>query len=157
MIAGNMYIIRMGSTLYFKIGISADTVHTRIAQLQTGNPIRLLAVLEKKLDDARLGERIVHDKYWLQRGFNEWFYFDPEDNRNPVDIKDVIDYIKNTLSTDINRRLGLVNDFLKCPYCDNTLANQTIFANTIKKGFCTRCNPRNKFYKKDEDLQVDGV
>jgi hypothetical protein len=132
----------MGDTDYIKIGITGDSVHRRIAELQTGNPLPLHAVLEKTVEDARLAEIIVHDRYWLLREMGEWFYLDPE----KITLQEVESYIRNDLDVDIAKKLGLVNDFLQCPYCGNTVVNKLMYDKITKRGYCSRCNPRNKYH-----------
>lgn len=149
MAIGKIYAIQMGNTMYFKIGITLDNVHKRASELQTGNPIRLIPRLELEISDARLGESIVHDKYWLSREMGEWFYFDPDEIR----YEDVLSYIKNDLQTHINERLGLINEFLQCPYCGNTVTNKTVLENVVKKGYCSRCSPRNNAFQDEKRIK----
>lgn len=144
---GNLYIIQHGTTHYYKIGITIDTIFSRIAELQTGNPITLRPILEKSFHYITLAEDIIHQKYWYQRELGEWFWFDPGDEKHPEFIENVVGYIKNKLELDVQARIGLIGDYLKCPYCNNTLPNSTLYDRVVTKGFCSRCNPRNKYRK----------
>jgi len=147
MLKGKIYVIQHSNSHYYKIGITSDTVFRRVAELQTGNPYTLIPRLEKSVEYASLAESMLHERYWYQRGLGEWFYFDPEDEKHSENIDNVIAYIKNDLDKDISTRLGLIGEYLNCPYCNNTLPNQTLYNKVVAKGFCSRCNPRNKMFK----------
>lgn len=68
-----IYLIQSGE--YYKIGIANDP-KSRLAQLQTGNPIKLQLVFCYGFEDASAVERVLHQKYTDLRINGEWFGFD---------------------------------------------------------------------------------
>jgi len=70
-----LYLIR--SEDYYKIGIASD-VESRLAQLQTGNPIQLELVDCYSFNDAAPVEKVLHNKFSACRAVGEWFRLDGE-------------------------------------------------------------------------------
>lgn len=69
-----VYLVQSGDD-YFKIGIANDP-KSRLAQLQTGNPIKLQLVSCYAFEDATPVEKALHQKYSEFRVNGEWFTFD---------------------------------------------------------------------------------
>lgn len=80
-----LYIIQMGDTEYYKIGIT-DNINRRLAQLQCGNPFNLKMIYywghtQRKV--IKKYERVLH-KYFIKQEkrtetAKEWFKLDKED------------------------------------------------------------------------------
>lgn len=80
-----MYIIQMGDTNYYKIGIT-DNINRRLQQLQTGNPLHLEVVKMWEHTQRKVilkYERVLH-RYFTQLGQRtetnkEWFMLTKDD------------------------------------------------------------------------------
>ena len=70
-----------------KIGIS-DNPENRVKQLQTGHPEKLEIKFMKKLENARLYEKLLHKDMSYIRSHGEWF---------DLSVKQAIDQINFTL------------------------------------------------------------
>jgi hypothetical protein len=88
------------------MGLTKDTIHERIKQLQTGNPFQLRPTLSHNVIDMRTAETILHQRYFQQRMRLEWFYFSSKSSY-PIDVQDVIAYIENELDNEVDHRLLL--------------------------------------------------
>jgi hypothetical protein len=69
-----IYIIRMGSSNYYKIGYTSHADSSkRLAQLQTACPTRLILIAE--IEGEEVTERELHRRFWEYRtdGGEEWF------------------------------------------------------------------------------------
>lgn len=76
-----LYIIAQERSNFIKIGVTAD-IDARLAQLQTGNPQRLVIVrlfLLKDLTAAVRLEQLFHQRYQQLRVQGEWFRVSPMD------------------------------------------------------------------------------
>lgn len=69
------YLYLIQSNQYHKIGIAND-VRSRLAQLQTGNPVKLQLVTCWGFEDAISVERALHQKYASYRVNGEWFEYE---------------------------------------------------------------------------------
>jgi hypothetical protein len=69
-----IYIIRMASTNYYKVGYSLESVKNRRASLQTGNPLPL-EILGCKEDGTMEDEQALLNELYQYRtaGGTEWF------------------------------------------------------------------------------------
>ena len=105
--SGKVYIIQSGSTNYYKMGLTKDTINQRIKQLQTGNPYQLRPTHSHNVVDMRIAETILHQRYFQQRGRLEWFFFDPKHSKYPMSVYDVIAYIETELDNEVDHRLLL--------------------------------------------------
>lgn len=65
----------MGTT-YHKIGIAND-VESRLAQLQTGNPLKLVIESCYEFPNSQAVETVLHQKYAQVRTLGEWFCLKP--------------------------------------------------------------------------------
>lgn len=72
---GHVYIIRMGDTNYFKVGISRD-VNERLASLQTATPFALTLVDYAEQENSLEVERDIHRALREYQVRNEWFQCD---------------------------------------------------------------------------------
>lgn len=72
---GHVYLIRMGDTNYFKVGISRD-VNDRLAGLQTATPFALTLVDYAEQDNPLGVERDIHKALRQCQVRNEWFQCD---------------------------------------------------------------------------------
>lgn len=106
---GKVYVIRSGDSHYYKMGLTKDTIHQRIKQLQTGNPYQLRPICSHVVSHMRIAETILHQRYFQQRGRLEWFYFNTASSMAayPLDIADVLAYIDIKLDGEIDYRLSL--------------------------------------------------
>jgi hypothetical protein len=70
---GQVYLIRMGKTNYYKVGVSSSPIEGRLAALQTGNPyeLELIAVCDQY--DSYGVERSIHQALKLYQVRSEWF------------------------------------------------------------------------------------
>ncbi len=77
---GYIYIIKMGSTDYYKVGSTRDndTMETRLSELQTGNPMPLKFASIIEDDMYRSVETRTHRKLNDYRMMGEWFHCDFE-------------------------------------------------------------------------------
>jgi hypothetical protein len=75
---GYVYLIRNGSSFAFKIGIAHD-VESRLAQLQTGNPVDLALESSYEFPNADHVERVLHQKWASRRMRGEWFDLNVDD------------------------------------------------------------------------------
>jgi hypothetical protein len=73
-----IYLIRNGESFIFKVGIAQD-VESRLAQLQTGNPVELVIVSSYGFPNAENVEKVLHQKWSGVRMRGEWFEFDTRD------------------------------------------------------------------------------
>ena len=73
-----IYIIQLGDTGIYKIGISKDP-HKRIKQLQTKCPIPLNLIFFNYGHDYDFAERYLHYHFKRQRVKGEWFDLSAED------------------------------------------------------------------------------
>ena len=75
---GQVYLIHMEGTMFYKIGMSLDP-HTRLRTLQTGNPRTLQILTAQAVQDMRSAETSLHRQFEAQRVPNlnarEWFEF----------------------------------------------------------------------------------
>jgi len=75
---GSVYLIHMGGTTFYKIGMSLDP-QIRLQTLQTGNPYPLRIVQTQIVQDMRNAETNLHRRFEAQRVLNlnarEWFDF----------------------------------------------------------------------------------
>ena len=75
-----VYLIQMGGTKYFKIGITKN-LNRRIKDLQTGNPLPLHAVTTIELPSnfnrelLKLLEKTLHECFAYCGQIGEWFKF----------------------------------------------------------------------------------
>ena len=67
------YLLGMEGSTLTKIGRTTDTLKARMASLQTGQPARLLPLLEVDGDY----EQDLHDRFAEHRGRGEWFDLTP--------------------------------------------------------------------------------
>lgn len=107
MIFGKIYVIHMSTTHYYKIGLTSGSIQRRIKELQTGNPFLLIPILELSVLNMRLAETILHQKYHEHRGRGEWFYINPDHDKYPESIENILHYIKISLNEEIAFRLML--------------------------------------------------
>lgn len=73
--ADQVYVLRLGDTDYFKVGVTQDMVK-RLASLQTGSPFELSVVRLYETDAAYKLEQDVHSLLKAYRVRNEWFFCD---------------------------------------------------------------------------------
>lgn len=82
-----VYIIQMGASKYYKIGIS-NNVNRRLKDLQTGNPLPLHIVatisleMEQNADNqhfTKLLEKELHLAFQYCRQVGEWFKFENDE------------------------------------------------------------------------------
>lgn len=73
----SVYLIRLGDTDYYKVGISCD-VRARLVSLQTAIPFGLVLLRAIEQDDAPLIERDIHRALREYQVRNEWFRCDHE-------------------------------------------------------------------------------
>ena len=59
----------------YKIGVSKNTIERRVAQLQTGNPNKIMLLNFYESENYKKVERIMHRKYHKEKTLakNEWF------------------------------------------------------------------------------------
>lgn len=69
-----VYIVRVGEDGPVKIGWTGGDVVRRIAEIQPGNPARLLIL--RTIEGARTEEAALHRHYAALRIEREWFHFD---------------------------------------------------------------------------------
>ena len=76
-----VYVIKMGDTDYYKIGLTKD-INKRIAQLQTGNPLTLTVVTTFNFNNvynsttvSRGIEHEFHKQFEYCKCIGEWFKF----------------------------------------------------------------------------------
>lgn len=81
-----VYLIRQGLTGPVKIGLATDVVK-RLRQLQTNQPITLHIL--RVLDGERALEKILHEKYELQRLSGEWFSFSEDMTKGDLGASDL--------------------------------------------------------------------
>jgi len=76
----NVYLIRMGETDFYKIGISRN-IKKRLISIQNGNPLKVSVLYSIKHKDAESAERFLHIKYKKRRmsASKEWFRFRDEE------------------------------------------------------------------------------
>lgn len=72
--AGFVYMIQMGDTDYYKIGISCLGIEQRLNALQTASPFELKLIASEYQEDARLIERAIHLALKHVQARNEWFH-----------------------------------------------------------------------------------
>ena len=70
---GQLYIIRAGSTNFFKIGLTRGVVEKRLQTLQTGNHLKLTIYHTSYYEDVIKKEKQIHIKYKDSRTVGEWF------------------------------------------------------------------------------------
>jgi hypothetical protein len=73
-----VYLIRNGESFLFKVGIAQD-VESRLAQLQTGNPVELVVESSYEFPNAEIIEKVLHQKWSSVRTRGEWFDFNTRD------------------------------------------------------------------------------
>lgn len=83
------YIYLVTSQEYFKIGIANDPA-SRLAQLQTGNPVELEIFSCWEFEDAGAVERVVHQAFKKSRHFLEWFKLSHDEVEKFYDICKVL-------------------------------------------------------------------
>lgn len=71
-----LYLIKSGE--YHKIGIASD-VRSRMAQLQTGNPIALVLESCYEFDNPQPVEQSLHQRFDSKNQNGEWFLLDETD------------------------------------------------------------------------------
>lgn len=76
----HVYIIRQGTTRFFKIGVS-NNPQNRLKNLQTGNPHQLKLVFSVPCHgiSAYKAERIIHTYLHRDQVKNEWFNINTDD------------------------------------------------------------------------------
>lgn len=75
---GYLYLIQLGDTDIFKIGITRD-LKKRLSQLQRKSLIDLQIIHSWHSHDYQLCEWLLHDKYSSKRVKDEWFKLTPND------------------------------------------------------------------------------
>lgn len=89
----SLYIIRSES--FYKIGIARD-VDSRLAQLQTGNPIPLTLWASYTFEAAITIERALHQKFRACRAVGEWFRLSEKDLEEAFRICELLGGIKES-------------------------------------------------------------
>ena len=76
---GITYLLKAGN--HYKIGITTITIKKRIAQLQTGNPLKIEVVLmgAYSLDDISYYEGVLHGVFKNKKMRGEWFKLSKKD------------------------------------------------------------------------------
>lgn len=82
---GFVYIIQLGETDHYKIGMSID-VDKRLKQLQSRCPIPLKIVYRWFGYDYRYFEKALHDQFRKKHVTGEWFRLTTEDIMNLIDF-----------------------------------------------------------------------
>lgn len=77
------FIHEKGNLNLFKIGKTACHPADRLAQLQTGNPRRLLIYRWLKIGDHSTAEEYLHCRFCESRVLNEWFAI----NTDQIDLE----------------------------------------------------------------------
>lgn len=72
-----VYLIRLGDTDYFKVGMTSD-INGRLASLQTATPFALHLITVAQHDNAYTVERDMHEALKSCHVRNEWFQCDQE-------------------------------------------------------------------------------
>lgn len=79
----NLYVVR--SNGYYKIGIT-ENFKDRLGQLQTSSPLKIEPVELYEFEDARLVERVLHQRFASQRTSGEWFSLSEGDLMDIVSV-----------------------------------------------------------------------
>jgi hypothetical protein len=95
MTIGKIYIVRVLTTDYVKIGFTAGSVKKRIKSLQNANPMGLSLI--RQVEGTRAGEIEFHERFSAKKVRGEWFLFDPQMMVFTPDI----DFIEHKPSDDI--------------------------------------------------------
>ncbi len=94
---GYIYVIHCTDTTHYKIGMTHNSVESRLQALQTGNPKRLVIAMMFWTPDAKGDERKVHEVCRGCRVRGEWYDLSPQMycnvilNINPL----MVDYVSN--------------------------------------------------------------
>ncbi len=78
--APSVYIIRCDK--YFKIGVTNQSIISRLTALQTGNPYPLELVFSVSVKNIEDVEKRLHEKFKHKNIRGEWFELDQEDFRD---------------------------------------------------------------------------
>lgn len=68
-----MYFIADAEGEYIKIGYTTKDIHTRLAQIQTGNPKKLQLV--GWMQGNRGTERLMQERFKMYHAHGEWFHY----------------------------------------------------------------------------------
>ena len=77
---------------YFKVGVSSD-VESRLAQLQTGNPLELTIEEVYGFENAEIAERAIHQAWKEHRVRGEWFDLKVADDAVVEIFQQTCDYL----------------------------------------------------------------
>lgn len=83
----NIYVIQTSDKKYLKVGVAGCCL-SRLKQLQTGNPQKLLIITTYEYESSEQAfkmEKIIHKKLKSKRLTGEWF-----NNVTPRDIERII-------------------------------------------------------------------
>ena len=123
-----IYLIQMGDTQYYKIGITKD-INRRIRDLQTGNPLPLTVVTTIEIDTnpkqsrefSAFIESRLHALFEYCRASGEWFKFvmqEEEDlkkwgrTKKIENENDFLEFIKMTFDYENNDLQEKIDNFL---------------------------------------------
>jgi hypothetical protein len=110
---GFIYLINMGNTDLYKIGVTKKPIEKRKKALQTANPLKLSITHFYETDIYHKVEKVLHRnwnyKKYIEEDFEnlsgEWFKLNSEDLRNFADrckkIEEGIKYIKENSTLDL--------------------------------------------------------
>lgn len=83
-----LYVIDSGME-YSKIGVSND-LETRLADLQTGNPLPLHLRVAYEFPSAYMVEKVMHQKFSEKRAQGEWFRLSVQDLKDLCTICEML-------------------------------------------------------------------
>lgn len=79
---GYIYFLRFvdsGGQAYYKIGITRNDIIGRINSIQTSIPFKISVVKHVFVQNFRLKEKDLHNKYIKYKVLNEWFCFSSDE------------------------------------------------------------------------------
>jgi len=95
---GKIYLLHAVDTEKYKVGITSGPIEKRVAQLQTGNPDKIILLRDYESDHYRYIESFLHRKFMSKRAEGEWFLLEDSDVFNFIDYCQEIEEIASFLS-----------------------------------------------------------
>ncbi len=99
-----IYIVK--SSEYYKIGMTKGSLADRVAQLQTGNPLKIEQIAFAEVYDAPKIERLIHKELDVRRLSGEWFNLDEDMLTGLLNALDDMAHEKIVVTPRLKKLLG---------------------------------------------------